>query len=91
MEVEGRSVVTVEGLAKADGTLHPIQQAFIDNNGVQCGYCTSGMLMSGKALLDKTPSPSEQEIRTAISGNICRCTGYVQIVESIQMASKAMK
>jgi aerobic-type carbon monoxide dehydrogenase small subunit (CoxS/CutS family) len=91
MEIEGKTVVTIEGVAGADGILHPIQQAFIENNGVQCGYCTSGMIMSAKALLDRRPEPSEDEIRTAISGNICRCTGYVQIVESIQMASKMMK
>jgi aerobic-type carbon monoxide dehydrogenase small subunit (CoxS/CutS family) len=91
MEIEGKTVVTIEGLAAADGTLHPIQQAFIDNNGVQCGYCTSGMIMSAKALLDRQAEPSEEEIRTAISGNICRCTGYVQIVEAIQMAAKMMK
>jgi aerobic-type carbon monoxide dehydrogenase small subunit (CoxS/CutS family) len=90
MEIEGRSVTTVEGIARPDGSLHPIQKAFIDNNGVQCGYCTSGMIMSAKALLDRTPNPSEEEIRTSLSGNICRCTGYVQIVESIQMASKEL-
>ncbi len=91
MEVEGKSVVTVEGLAESDGTLHPIQQSFVENNGVQCGYCTSGMIMSAKALLDKNANPSEAEIRTSISGNICRCTGYVQIVESVEIASKQMK
>ena len=91
MEVEGCAVTTIEGLAQADGGLHPIQQAFIDNNGVQCGYCTSGMIMSAKALLDKTPQPSETEIRAGIAGNLCRCTGYVQIVEAIQMASKQMR
>jgi len=91
MEVEGRSVVTIEGVASTDGTLHPIQQAFIENNGVQCGYCTSGMIMSAKALLDKKNDPTEDEIRTSIAGNICRCTGYVQIVESIQQAAERMK
>jgi len=88
-EVDGRCVETVEGIASADGTLHPLQQAFIENNGVQCGYCTSGMLMSAKALLDKNPAPSEEDIRLAISGNLCRCTGYVQIVESVQKAAEA--
>lgn len=91
MEVEGRSVVTIEGVASPDGTLHPIQQAFIENNGVQCGYCTSGMIMSAKALLDKKNDPTEDEIRTSIAGNICRCTGYVQIVESIQQAAERIK
>ena len=87
-DIEGKHVLTIEGVAKPDGSLHPIQQAFIDNNGVQCGFCTSGMIMSAKALLGETPEPSEADIRTAISGNICRCTGYVQIVESIEMTSK---
>jgi carbon-monoxide dehydrogenase small subunit len=91
MEVEGKTVATIEGVALPDGTLHPIQQAFIENNGVQCGYCTSGMIMSAKALLDKKSDPTEDEIRTSISGNICRCTGYVQIVESIQLAAERMK
>ena len=91
MEIEGKSVTTIEGLAKPDGTLHPLQQSFIENNGVQCGYCTSGMIMSAKALLDKNADPTENEIRTSISGNICRCTGYVQIVESIKHAAGSMK
>jgi len=86
-EIEGKNVQTIEGLAHPDGTLDPIQQAFIENNGVQCGYCTSGMIMSAKALLEKNPQPAESDIRNAISGNICRCTGYVQIVESIAMAA----
>jgi len=87
-EIDGRQVLTIEGVAKADGSLDPIQQAFIENNGVQCGFCTSGMIMSAKALLDETPEPDEGDIRSAIAGNICRCTGYVQIIESIEMASK---
>jgi len=91
LEVEGKHVSTIEGLAGKEGTLHPIQTAFLENNGVQCGFCTSGMIMSAKSLLDKNKNPSEEEIRTAISGNICRCTGYVQIVEAIDMASKSMK
>jgi len=91
MEAEGKEITTIEGLAGADGTLHPLQQAFIENNGVQCGYCTSGMIMSAKALLDKKPEPTEKEIRTSIAGNICRCTGYVQIVESVKKAAEKMK
>ncbi len=91
LEAEGKNVVTIEGIAASDGTLHPLQQSFIENNGVQCGYCTSGMIMSAKALLDKKAMPSEEEIRTGIAGNICRCTGYVQIVESIQEAAERMK
>ena len=83
-EIEGKNVLTIEGVARPDGSLHPIQKAFIENNGVQCGFCTSGMIMSAKALLEENPEPTEGDIRTAISGNLCRCTGYVQIVESIQ-------
>jgi aerobic carbon-monoxide dehydrogenase small subunit len=90
-EIEGKRVETVEGIASTDGTLHPLQQAFIENNGVQCGYCTSGMLMSAKALLDRNPTPTEEDIRLAISGNLCRCTGYVQIVESVQQAAGVKK
>jgi carbon-monoxide dehydrogenase small subunit len=87
-EIEGRSVTTVEGIVGEEGTMHPLQKAFLENNAVQCGFCTSGMIMSAKALLDKNPDPKEEEIRTSISGNFCRCTGYVQIVEAIQMAAK---
>jgi len=90
-EVEGKTVTTIEGLANEDGTLHPLQEAFLKNNGVQCGFCTSGMLMSSKALLDQNPDPTEDDIRTTIAGNFCRCTGYVQIVESIEMAAKESK
>ncbi len=91
LEAEGKNVITIEGVAASDGTLHPLQQAFIDNNGVQCGYCTSGMIMSAKALLEKKAVPTEEDIRTSIAGNICRCTGYVQIVESVQQAAERMK
>jgi carbon-monoxide dehydrogenase small subunit len=87
-EIEGRSVTTVEGIMGKEGTMHPLQKAFLENNAVQCGFCTSGMIMSTKALLDKNPDPKEEEIRTSIAGNFCRCTGYVQIVEAIQMAAK---
>ena len=90
-EIEGSTVTTIEGIASADGTLHPIQKTFLENNGVQCGYCTSGMIMSAKALLDHNPNPTEDEIRTSIAGNFCRCTGYVLIVEAIEMASKISK
>ena len=90
-EVEGKAVTTIEGIAGKDGTLHPLQQAFIENNGVQCGFCTSGMIMSAKSLLDQNPAPTEGDIRKAIAGNLCRCTGYVQIVESIEKASEMMK
>ena len=90
-EVEGKAVTTIEGIADKDGTLHPLQQAFIENNGVQCGFCTSGMIMAAKTLLDQNPAPTEGEIRKAIAGNLCRCTGYVQIVESIEKAAEMTK
>ena len=87
VQADGASIDTVEGLAR-DGELHPLQQAFCDTHALQCGYCTPGMLMSAKYLLDTNPSPSEQEIRKAIQGNICRCTGYVNIVEAIEGGRK---
>jgi carbon-monoxide dehydrogenase small subunit len=87
-EIEGRSVITVEGIVGEKGTMHPLQKAFLENNAVQCGFCTSGMIMSAKALLDKNPDPKEEDIRASIAGNFCRCTGYVQIVEAVQMAAK---
>jgi carbon-monoxide dehydrogenase small subunit len=85
-EIEGRSVTTVEGLVGEGNKLHPIQEAFVENGGVQCGFCTPGMIMSAKALLDEKPKPGNEEIKRGISGNLCRCTGYVQIVESIEKA-----
>jgi aerobic carbon-monoxide dehydrogenase small subunit len=85
-EARGRRVETVEGLAQADG-LHPIQQAFIDRFALQCGYCTPGMLMATRALLEEVPAPTEAEIRHYLSGNICRCTGYHAIVEAVQAAA----
>lgn len=88
MELEGREVLTIEGLADAEGNLHPIQKAFVEHGAVQCGFCTPGMVMSAKALLDENPKPSEEEIRTAIAGNFCRCTGYIQIIEAIKAASQ---
>jgi carbon-monoxide dehydrogenase small subunit len=85
-EARGRRVETVEGLARADG-FHPIQQAFIDHFALQCGYCTPGMLMATRALLEEMPAPTEAEIRHYLSGNICRCTGYHAIVEAVQAAA----
>ena len=90
VQANGREVRTVEGLA-ADGNLHPIQEGFMQEHGLQCGFCTPGMMMSAVALLSKTPHPSEQQIRMGISGNLCRCTGYVNIVKSIQYAAQKME
>jgi carbon-monoxide dehydrogenase small subunit len=90
LEAEGKEVLTIEGLMTDGGELHPIQQAFLDKAGVQCGFCTPGMIMSVKALLDTNPNPTEAEIRHAIAGNMCRCTGYVQIVESVMQAAEVM-
>ena len=82
-QINGKEVITVEGLAK-DGELHPLQKSFIKHDAVHCGFCTPGMLMSAKALLDENPNPTEEELRIAISGNLCRCTGYMQIVEAVK-------
>ena len=90
LEVEGKSVTTIEGVARADGVLHPIQKAFVEKGAVQCGYCTPGMVLSAKALLDKVAKPTEAEIKTALSGNICRCTGYTQIIEAVRAAAEEM-
>ncbi|RMF97194.1 MAG: (2Fe-2S)-binding protein [Gammaproteobacteria bacterium] len=87
--VEGRKIRTVEGIGTAD-SLHPLQQAFIDAGAVQCGYCTSGMLMAAKQLLETNPSPDDDEIRQAIAGNLCRCTGYSKIVDAIRLAASRM-
>ena len=86
-EIDGKDLVTIEGLAADDGTLHPVQQAFVDKGGIQCGFCSPGMIMSAKALLDDNPNANEEEIKHAIAGNICRCTGYVQIIDSIKSVS----
>jgi carbon-monoxide dehydrogenase small subunit len=87
VQADGKSITTVEGLAKG-GQLDPIQEGFVACHGLQCGYCTPGMMMVGRALLDKNPNPSEAEIREGISGNICRCTGYKNIVAAIQWAAE---
>jgi len=89
-EVRGRSVLTIEGLAE-NGKLHPLQQAFIDHGGFQCGFCTPGMILAAKALLDENPDPSEAELKHFMHGNICRCTGYKKIIESIMAAAKTMR
>jgi len=89
VQAEGAEVITVEGLAQ-NGELHPLQQAFMDNHGLQCGYCTPGMLMRGYRFLQENPNPSEAEIRAGMSGNLCRCTGYQNIVKSVQQAAAAL-
>ncbi len=86
-QVRGREVTTIEGIAPGDG-LHPIQQAFIDHWGLQCGYCTPGMVLLAKSLLDANPAPTDEEIIRHMSGNICRCTGYAGILESVRAAAK---
>ncbi|GIV01111.1 MAG: carbon monoxide dehydrogenase [Actinomycetota bacterium] len=88
VQADGRSITTVEGLG-AGAELHPIQAAFKEHHGLQCGYCTPGMMLVGAALIEENPSPSEDEVRFAISGNICRCTGYMNIVKAIQAAAAA--
>ena len=90
VQAQGRSVTTIEGLAAADGTLHPVQQAFVDCHGLQCGFCTPGMVMTAACLLAQNPQPSAQQIVHALEGNLCRCTGYVNIVASVQHAAAAM-
>ena len=90
VDADGHRVDTVEGLSDGD-KLHPIQQAYLDEGAVQCGFCTPGFIMSTKALLDKNPNPNEAEIREYLNGNICRCTGYVNIVKAVQSAAAKMK
>jgi len=90
LEVEGKEVLTIEGLVSGDNVLHPLQEAFLEKAGVQCGFCTPGMILSAKALLDEIPDPTEDEIRHALAGNMCRCTGYVQIVESVMHAAEKL-
>lgn len=89
-ELEGADIVTIEGL-KMGAELHPIQNAFIQDGGAQCGYCTPGMLMMSKALLDENPNPTEEEIRFALSGNLCRCTGYAKIIQAVQDAAAMLR
>jgi carbon-monoxide dehydrogenase small subunit len=88
VQVNGRRVTTVEGLAKPDGSMSALQDAFCETHGLQCGYCTPGMLIAAQGLLASNPSPTEEQIRDAIGGNLCRCTGYQQIVEAVELAAK---
>jgi carbon-monoxide dehydrogenase small subunit len=90
VQADGRDLTTVEGLAGADGP-HPIQAAFKEHHGLQCGFCTPGMMLVGKALLEKNPDPSDEDVRWEISGNICRCTGYMNIVKAIRAAGEAAR
>lgn len=87
VQTNGRHVLTIEGL-ETDQGLHPLQKAFVEKGAIQCGFCTSGMILSGKSLLDRNPNPDKEEIRKAISGNLCRCTGYQKIVEAIKNAER---
>jgi carbon-monoxide dehydrogenase small subunit len=89
VQADGKNITTVEGL-KQNGTLHPIQAAFKEEHGLQCGFCTPGMMLVGSVLLEENPNPTDDEVRWAISGNLCRCTGYMNIVKSIQTAGAAM-
>ena len=91
MQAEGANLLTIEGVAKPDGTLHPMQEAFREHHGLQCGFCTPGMVMSAIDLLRVHPNPSEQTIRAELDGNLCRCTGYHNIVKSIQAAAQTMR
>ena len=89
VQADGGSVTTIEGMASADGTLHPMQQAFMDNHGLQCGYCTPGMVMAATSLLEENPSATEEEIRIGLEGNLCRCTGYHNIVQAVMSCTKS--
>ena len=90
-QADGGEVMTIEGFKGADGGLHPLQAAFMEEHGLQCGYCTPGMMLSSVALLERNKNPSEQEIREAIAGNLCRCTGYVNIVKAVQYAAEKLR
>ncbi len=90
VQADGKLLLTIEGLAK-DGKLHPVQEGFWEKHGLQCGFCTPGMIMAAHYLLGKNPNPSEEEIRKGLSGNLCRCTGYVKIVEAVQYAAEKLR
>jgi aerobic-type carbon monoxide dehydrogenase small subunit (CoxS/CutS family) len=89
VQADGGEVRTIEGMANADGTLHPMQQAFMENHGLQCGYCTPGMVMAATSLLEENPNPTEEDVRLGLEGNLCRCTGYHNIVKSVLAAASA--
>ena len=89
VQADGQDLTTIEGMADADGTLHPMQQAFMENHGLQCGYCTPGMVMAATSLLEENANPTEEEVRIGLEGNLCRCTGYHNIVKSVLAAASA--
>ena len=91
LEAEGSEVLTIEGLAGENGDLHPIQRAFVDHGAIQCGFCTPGMILAAKALLEANPDPTEMEVRAGLAGNLCRCTGYNQIVEAVLAAAQTIR
>ena len=91
VQADGREVTTIEGMASTDGTYHPLQDAFHRNHGLQCGYCTPGMIMAAASFLKENPSPTEAEVREALKGNLCRCTGYQNIVKSVLDAAQRMR
>ncbi len=90
VQADGKRITTIEGMTP-EGKLHPLQEAFVAEGAAQCGFCTSGMILSGKALLDKNPDPGDDEIRRALSGNLCRCTGYTRIIRAVKRAARKMK
>lgn len=90
IQAQGKSIVTIEGLAEK-GQLHPLQKSFIDHGAIQCGYCTPGMILTSKALLDENPNPTPEDVKTALAGNLCRCTGYVKIVDAVIAAADEIK
>ena len=91
LEIEGKSVTSIEGLLAADSRMSILQDAFVNEGGIQCGFCSPGMILSAKALLDVNPDPSDREIRNALAGNLCRCTGYIQIIDSVKTAARKLK
>ena len=90
LQADGKEVTTIEGLAN-NGQLHPLQKAFVEHNAFQCGFCTPGMILSAKALLDENPNPTDEEVKMSLVGNLCRCTGYTKIIEAIQVAARELR
>ena len=88
VECEGKTITTIEGISNPDGTLHPLQKSFIENGAVQCGFCSPGIIMTAKALIDKNPNPEEEDIKEALAGTICRCTGHFKTIEAVQKAAE---